>query len=538
MIREYTKEEIIELIKNGKVGADNFNEIIKSLSEYEFNDVRDVLEMLSNLETVPLESRENLKTIIENNDVTMEETKEDSNVPKEEKPFEGFVKPEISSIMEQDHDEIESSSNYASNNDDLIDIDESISLENDVILGALKSYAAYQGIKVVASNPGINNNPSISLELDEVSKPYIDNLLLQLYPENENNLDVNLKRNGATKQEVLTISLADNELSQEELIKRGQVMFSKVQEILKNTDENKDYEAIMPKELQTLKDKFVNDDPNIPNENFKVGYSHKNGEKSFYLITDSKEQAIELAELMGYEVKQDRGGNVYELNTDDRNMEGSKLDKVTESINEIDEVKDTDNGISDVDINYNNKHYSEEDGKIINFINDVKDPSNMAIVQVDIPESTPNQRIVHLSSSDGVRETIVVNDGKDFDSTVLPKMTEAFGENSVVDTEGTKKVFFDNGSASYEALSNDNTYLRLNNYPSPIVNEVDNNLKQYGPKEESLNNEKSNQYSKTLGTYPTKNTNYNEEAAKTSYAPIIVFILISIIGIILIAILY
>lgn len=544
MAKQYTLEEVKNIVYSGNVNTSNLTELMASLKDYDFNDeIREIFVSLSNNNNLPETIRINFKNFIDSYSEFIEnKNKEDissgsdegNNSPLvliEEEPREVlFEQPEITTIMEEE-DKIEDKVDYQNN-------DEEISLENDAILGGLMAYAAFKGVKVVSNNPGLTGNPEIAFELSYESKPYIDNLLLELY-DNKENINVEMSRVSATGQELLTLNVVDPSLSQKELEEKGKKLFTDVSNILKSTDDKKDYESMMPDELRALKDKFVNDDPNIPDEDFKVGYSHKNGENTFYLVTNSKEQAIELAELMGYEVKKDRGGNVFELDTNGRNMEGTKLEKVTENINDIDEVKDTKDGISDVDINYNNKHYGNEDyKKVVDFVNDSKDPSTMSVVQIDVPVSTPDQRVVNLASEDGTRETIIFNNGKDFDNYALPKIADAFGNGSTINKDNATKIEYDNGKSSYDVVSSDNTYLRMNNFDSNIVDSVDNGLSNYMAKEDNVSNSntKTNAYTKTLGTYPT--SNYNTEAAKTSFATLVVFILVMIIGFIILYLVY
>ena len=353
-----------------------------------------------------------------------------------------------------------------------------------------------------------------------------------------------MKRIPTSGKEVLSLSVDNPNLTSQELQEQGKKMFTSITEVIKDTDKEKDYEKQMPPELKNLKDKFVNDDPNIPNKDFKVGFNYTNGIKNFYLVADSKEEAIEISELMGYDVKKDRGGNVFEIDTGDKNMTNTKLDKITEDINSIDEVKDTEIGISDVDINYNNKHYnSEDEATVIDFIEESKDPDNMSVVQIDVPTSSPNQRVVNLASEDGTRKTVVFNNGKDFDDYTLPKVAESFAKDSGVNRENTNKVNEGNNKSSYDALSNDNTYLRMNNFDDSTVDKVDDYLQNYmvDEKENENDNSMGKAPQKTLGPGPygePRPTNNNKESAKVSASAIILFTAIVIVGILLVAVVY
>ena len=452
------------------------------------------------------------------------------------KPNENVVQPDVVVVEQPGEEEVETINfdsprrplrqlrtvNYA--NDDVL------SLENDEVLGALTAYATFQGLKVVGSNPGVTGVPQISFELDEVSKPYIDNLLLELYKDDKDNLDVNLTRVAATKKELLTITLDDLNMSQEAIKQQGKAMFQRINDIMQKTKENVDYEEKMPLALRNLKDKFHNDDPSIPNEDFKVGYSRSNGENSYYIVANSKEQAVELAELMGYDIKEDRGGNVFEVDTNGLSMEGSKLDVASENVNELDEMKTAEHGVSDVDVNYNNKHFEDANYQAIDdFIDNSRDPSTMAVIQVDVPAATPNQRVVSLASEDGTRRTVIFNNGDDFDKYTLPKIADKYAEGTTISGDNTQTVKFENGRCGYEALSSDNTYLRLNNYDSGTVNEVNRSLEAYNAKVIPISAaKKENERQKTIGTYPTRPT--TAQAANTSFVALLVFVVVLVVG--------
>lgn len=510
----YTLEEVKQMIANGWVNASNLTDVISSLLSYEFNDeTKEIFENLANNENLPNAVRTNLRNVVDSYNEIVGENNKNSSVEQEEEFT--FKEPEISKISTGETKSQESAG-------------DEISLENDASLGSLVANASNKGIRVVSSNPGLTDTPEISLELTHESKPYIDNLLLELY-QNEKDIAVDMTRINSTNQEVLTIRANDKGVSEEELRKKGKEVFDSVNDIINQTDKEKDYEKLMPGELKGLKDKFVNDDPNIPNQDFTVGYSNNNGETNFYLIADSKQEAIEISELIGFKIKEDRGANVFELDTDDRNMDGTKLDKASFDVDEIDEVKDSKRGLPSIDVDYNDKYYDSEDSlKVINFIKDNQDPMDMAVVQIDVPFDNPNQRIVNLASSDGTREAIVFDNGEEFDAYTLPKVAEAFGAEASIDRNNVTKVEYENGKASYEALSSNNNYLRMNNYDSATVDQVNNSLDQYmsSELEESRSMEKESSYVKTLGTYPTS----NPESAKTSFLTLVVFILVMAIG--------
>lgn len=564
MEREYTKEEIKELVYSNSINASNFNEVLNSLLKYDFDmEIREIFEKLANNPELPNSIRQNLEKaveaydkIIDSKEETIEKdtnNSEGDNTSNPEQQSEKvetenveelIVQPQGENIEEANINEplfepIEINENFYDEAVASHSNDDTSSLGNDIVLAGVTAYAVSKGINVISQNPGIFQYPELSLELDENSKPYIDNLLLTLYNDKED-VNVSLTRIEASGKEVLTLKVDNPELSQAQLQEKGMQLFSAVEKILKETKEEKDYEAEMPSELKALKDKFHNDDPKIPDADFKVGFSNSDGKSSYYLIANNQYEAKELAELMGYEIKQDRGGSVFEIDTDNKKMEGTKLDKVTEEINEIDEVKDPSVGISDVDINYNNKHFDngeENYERITSFIKDNRDPSTMSIVQVDVPENNSNQRVVSLASSDGTRETVVFNNGEDFDN-ALPEIANVYGngENTSIASENIVKVNYGEGKYSYEALSSDNTYLRLNNLDEHTIDEVNNTISNYVVTEEKTDsNTKDNNRVKTIGTYPTSNY---KEAANTSFLTLLVFTLILILGVMIVYVIY
>jgi hypothetical protein len=506
------------MLKLGMISVNNIKDVLICLKDLEYNaEIRNILVALTNNPSLPEEIRESLKEVIKVNadEITKEEPilvgdNNQSQVTKAEQPSQTVVRrPQVG----------------VSNREE-----EGISLGNDVLLGAVVGYAANRGIKVLSSDPGIVKNGEISFELDNESKPYIDNLLLSLYDQMDD-VKVGMKRIASSGKEVLTLAIDNPGLSEAEIRQRSNEMFAKVNEVLHNTDKNKDYEEKMDPKLRALKDKFHNDDPNIPNEDFEIGYSRTAGENTYYIIANSKEQAIEVAELMGYEIKEDRGGNVFEVK-DEPNMTGSKLDEASTPVDYIDEVKDVDDGLADIPVDYNDRHYGDNEyNRIEDFIRTNTDPSTMAVVQIDVPVAASNQRVVTLASSDGTRETIVFDNGSEFDAHTLPRIANAYGEGTTIDNSNATTIEYGNGKSGYDALSSDNTYLRLNNFDSSTIGTVDESLSAYKKNgEEQTYNQNTNAkaYSKTLGSYPTTTT--NNQAANTNFFALVVFVLVLAIG--------
>jgi len=424
---------------------------------------------------------------------------------------------------------------------------EEISLVNDAMLGAITALAIAKGIKIIKGNIGVDGTPEISFELNNESKPYLDHILGELYGDVTNNLDVSMTKVNLSGQELLTVKLNEENLTLEEIEQKKQEMFAKVHEIIEKTDKEKDYESTMPLELRELKDKFHADDPEIPKDkDFEIGYSHKNGENTFYIVADTKIEAKEIAELIGYEVKEDKKGGVFELDTNGvtkANLEGTKLAQNADNLNDIEEVKGpNEQGLTEADVNYNDRHYGDDDytdrATIINFVSENKDPDQMAFVRID---EVGDQRIVNCVSANGTRESLVINDGKDFDNHDVPKIIEAFGKESGVEPNNTEISRNPNGTSNYQALSGDNTYFMMNNYNNETVAKAASQMNEYAPKAEILNlsNTDVKTYEKKLGVHPSlRNDSNNEQAAKVSVAPLIAFVGFTLIMLVIIFIIF
>jgi len=470
---KYTLEEVKEIVASGKVDMHNLSDLINSLKDYDFNnDIKNIFITLSNNENLPESIRNGFKSVVDSYSVTndpviqsvaQEEAKVDRPPIQQYRPT-----PRVGYQGERDDE---------------------ISLENDAVLGGLVSQASKKGLKVLSSNPGVKGKPEISFELNYESKPYIDNLLLSL-DENKEDIDVDLTRVASSGKEVLTLEVDNPNLSETELREKGKNMFNSINNIISETDKNKDYESKMPSHLKALKDKFHNDDPHIPNEDFTIGYSRQNGENTYYVIANSKEQAIEVAELMGYGIKKDRGGNVFEIDPEGKPIENSKLDDISENVNQIDEIKDTEEGLTDVDVNYNNKHFVENDYSVLESIT----KNGQGEIKISTPDATANQRVVEVTNNLGESTTVVFDDGKAFDNYAARYEQNYYSGGEQIHTDTGTTTEYNYGG---EEQTNSNEYT----YSKPYV--------------------------KTLGTYPSRN---NSQAANTSFMALVVFILVLAIG--------
>ena len=201
MGRDYTKEEIKQLVYSDSVDVSNFNDILNSLLKYDFDmEIREIFDRLADNPELPNSIRENLERVVEAYDQiveTKEETIEEDKKIEEVTTLNGTqqgteevvaveqiqeeqlvtpteeittVEPEVplAEIENVYDDTISTANSYYSNDDRTY-------LNNDMVLAGVTAYAVSKGINVMSQNPGIFEYPELSLELDENSKPYIDN---------------------------------------------------------------------------------------------------------------------------------------------------------------------------------------------------------------------------------------------------------------------------------------------------------------------------------------------------------------------------
>ncbi len=493
----YTLEDIKKMLSMGQVNGSNIKDVLTTLKDFPFEEIRDILIDIVHNEAVPTMIRDELNDIIVTNDQIIapeEKEKYQEDIPELEPK-----QPELQNVTP---DTIE---------DEQVDavsfpVDED-PLENQALLvGAISGFAVARGLTIVDSEIGNKGDPSISIQLDPKSNAYIDNLLLNMHQAGERNtikgVDVNLSKVESTGQEMLTIALTDHSLSPEEKKKRSYEMFSQIEELLKNTDENRNYKKEMPAELQNIKNQFHNGEAEIGDN--KIVYANVNGENKYY-INANHDEASKIAESLGYEAGKNIGGGLTEITSEV--VDGSKLEKAAVNVNDVDRLKidptkDIFNeynasidGIPDpsqIDINYNNRHVTAgQDGieEINNFFENEEANSMEA-------RPTPDGNSVYVRLN-GDSENTVIIPKKAFDNFVVPKAASSFDNFNVINENGANPA-----------------YTFSNNEEKQETNAYSNNK----------------QYAKTLGTYPTNQNNYNEESGKTSFAPIIAFILICIIG--------
>ena len=405
--------------------------------------------------------------------------------------------------------------------------------ENELKMEEVKKLALVKGINVISSKVNPHQPVGISMELTPESKPYLDNLLLQLYGDNKNHLKINLVKDSENGKEMLVMEVNDKDLSFTEAQKYGQEMLTSITEIIETTDKNKDYEALMPPELRDLRDKFHADEPDvIKNSDVEIVTSKEDGQTLYHIAADSREEAKVVAEELGVTIKEDHGGGVFEI--DDRNipdMENTKIGVASKDVNYTDEVKEVkeNEGLSDLNINYNNEYFYSEtkesaSAEIMDFLRESnEDERTMSRITV---ENYGDQRVVRMSDTNGFNDTVVINEGEGFDRFVLPAIASAFAKDNEV---SGSKTYEESGAVGYFGENSKTTQLVIGGYDEQTIDNVEQQIEQSKVQENEINNYNSKAYGKVLGAYPTKGTN-SREAANTSFASLLVFIIVVILG--------
>lgn len=173
------------------------------------------------------------------------------------------------------------------------------------------------------------SEPHITFDNTKEAKNVIDNLMLNLYQNAKDipNLGFDLTKLWTTGEEFFTVSLASGQpLNNNSIIN----MFQNVEKIVDNTEKDKNYEELLPSNLQNMKALYSGHTPDVPNENFRIGYVNVNGEDNFYVVSSSKEKSIRLTEEMGFVPRTIGESNVVSIDTGKQNPE--KIDAVSEDL--------------------------------------------------------------------------------------------------------------------------------------------------------------------------------------------------------------
>lgn len=173
------------------------------------------------------------------------------------------------------------------------------------------------------------SEPHITFDNTKEAKNVIDNLMLNLYQNAKDipNLGFDLTKLWTTGEEFFTVSLASGQPLNNNSIMD---MFQNVEKIVDNTEKDKNYEELLPSNLQNMKALYSGHTPDVPNENFRIGYVNVNGEDNFYVVSNSKEKSIRLTEEMGFIPRTIGESNVVSIDTGKKNPE--KIDAVSEDL--------------------------------------------------------------------------------------------------------------------------------------------------------------------------------------------------------------
>lgn len=173
------------------------------------------------------------------------------------------------------------------------------------------------------------SEPHITFDNTKEAKNVIDNLMLNLYQNAKDipNLGFDLTKLWTTGEEFFTVSLASGQPLNNNSIMD---MFQNVEKILDNTEKDKNYEELLPSNLQNMKALYSGHTPDVPNENFRIGYVNVNGEDNFYVVSSSKEKSIRLTEEMGFVPRTIGKSNIVSIDTGKQNTE--KIGVVSEDL--------------------------------------------------------------------------------------------------------------------------------------------------------------------------------------------------------------
>lgn len=198
-----------------------------------------------------------------------------------------------------------------------------------------EEYKAYLSSKFLAFGLVIkslsfnNSEPHITFENNPEARNVIDNLMLNLYQNAKDmpNLGFDLTKLFTTGEEFFTVSLASGQQLNNNSIMN---MFQNIEKIVDSTEKDKDYEELLPSNLQNMKALYSGHMPDVPNENFRIGYVNVNGEDNFYVVSSSKEKSIRLTEEMGFKPRTIGKSNIVAIDAEKKNTD--KLGFVSEGL--------------------------------------------------------------------------------------------------------------------------------------------------------------------------------------------------------------
>lgn len=312
LVKKYLDESDFEALNNILYA-------IMNSDEHTLEDLT-ILEFLSD---DPRINKESAQIVKEYSNKVVEELKEKQILKTEEKKPEEVVTP----LVEEPNklEEVEPITNNS----------KPISEEETKRNKYEEEYKAYLSSKFILYGLTIKelsfdkSEPHITFDNTKEAKNVIDNLMLNLYQNAKDipNLGFDLTKLWTTGEEFFTVSLASGQPLNNNSIMD---MFQNVEKIVDNTEKDKNYEELLPSNLQNMKALYSGHTPDVPNENFRIGYVNVNGEDNFYVVSSSKEKSIRLTEEMGFIPRTIGESNVVSIDTGKQNPE--KIDAVSEDL--------------------------------------------------------------------------------------------------------------------------------------------------------------------------------------------------------------
>ncbi len=312
IVKKYLDESDFEALNNILYA-------IMNSDEHTLEDLT-ILEFLSD---DPRINKESAQVVKEYSNKVVEELKEKQILKTEEKKPEEVVTP----LVEEPNklEEVEPITNNS----------KPISEEETKRNKYEEEYKAYLSSKFILYGLTIKelsfdkSEPHITFDNTKEAKNVIDNLMLNLYQNAKDipNLGFDLTKLWTTGEEFFTVSLASGQPLNNNSIMD---MFQNVEKIVDNTEKDKNYEELLPSNLQNMKALYSGHTPDVPNENFRIGYVNVNGEDNFYVVSSSKEKSIRLTEEMGFIPRTIGESNVVSIDTGKQNPE--KIDAVSEDL--------------------------------------------------------------------------------------------------------------------------------------------------------------------------------------------------------------
>lgn len=312
LVKKYLDESDFEALNNILYA-------IMNKGEHTLEDLS-ILEFLSD---DPRINKESAQVVKEYSNKVVEELKEKQILKTEEKKPEEVVTP----LVEEPNklEEVEPITNNS----------KPISEEDAKRNKYEEEYKAYLSSKFILYGLTIKelsfdkSEPHITFDNTKEAKNVIDNLMLNLYQNAKDipNLGFDLTKLWTTGEEFFTVSLASGQPLNNNSIMN---MFQNVEKIVDNTEKDKNYEELLPSNLQNMKALYSGHTPDVPNENFRIGYVNVNGEDNFYVVSSSKEKSIRLTEEMGFVPRTIGKSNIVSIDTGKQNTE--KIGVVSEDL--------------------------------------------------------------------------------------------------------------------------------------------------------------------------------------------------------------